>query len=200
MTLSALIYDCEIKKCIPPRDGKLQLGLEYCQGWDDFAGMGVAVVGVWDCLENLPRVFGESSLDQLQALARQRLCCVGFNSHKFDRTLLAANGVEIAAHQSYDILRELWIASGLDPDAYDYKTHGGYSLNDCAITNFGMRKSGTGELAPVLWQQRRHMDVVDYCLRDVMLTRRLFLRAMQNDGAIKHPRTGEIVKIRVPKI
>jgi hypothetical protein len=63
-----------------------------------------------------------------------------------------------------------------------------------------MRKSGTGELAPVLWQQGRHMDVVDYCLRDVMLTRRLFLRAMQNDGAIKHPRTGEIVKIRVPKI
>ena len=85
--------------------------------WEDFAGMGVAVVGVWDCLENLPRVFGESSIDQLQELARQRLCCVGFNSHKFDRALLAANGVEIAAHQSYDILRELWIASGLDPDA-----------------------------------------------------------------------------------
>ena len=53
--------------------------LEYCQGGNDFAGMGVAVVGVWDCLENLPRVFGESSLDQLQA-ARQRILLRGFNS------------------------------------------------------------------------------------------------------------------------
>ena len=57
-----------------------------------------------------------------------------------------------------------------------------------------MRKSGTGELAPVLWQQGRHMDVVDYRLRDDADTT-IVLRAMQNDGVIKHPRTGEIVKI-----
>ena len=83
---------------------------------------------------------------------------------------------------------------------YDYKTHGGYSLNDCAAVNFGMRKSGTGELAPGALAARaaygcRRLPPAR-CDADTAVV----LRAMQNDSAIKHPRTGEIVKIRVPKI
>ena len=116
--------------------------------------MGVAVVGVWDCLENLPRVFGESSLDQLQELARQRIYCVGSTPTSLTGDYLAANGVEIAAHQSYDILRELWIASGLDPDAYDYKNARWLQPERLRICQFRDAQIGHGRTAPVLWQQR----------------------------------------------
>ena len=69
-----------------------KLGLEYCQGGKT-AGK---IVGVWDCLENLPRVFGESALDQLQELERQRLCVLGSTPDNFDwRDYWVANGVEI---------------------------------------------------------------------------------------------------------
>ena len=38
------------------------------------------------------------------------------------------------------------------------------------------------------------MDVVDYCLRDVMLTRRLFCAQCKTTARSNIPRTGEIVK------
>lgn len=197
--MNALVYDLEIKRAIPPRDGSMELGVEYCEGWEDYAGMGIACVGVWDCLENVPLIFCEDNLSDFQRLVNQRQLCVGFNSIKFDNHVLDAHGIEIPRHQSYDLLRELWISDGLNPDQFNFKTHGGYSLEKCCNVNFGTGKSGDGALAPLNWQQGKIGNVVSYCLRDVMLTRRLFLRAA-TQGGIKHPKTGEIVNLKVPVV
>ena len=45
MALNAIIYDCEIIRCIPPRDGIRNDDLAYCNGWHDYEGMGISVVG-----------------------------------------------------------------------------------------------------------------------------------------------------------
>ena len=63
---------------------------------------------------------------------------------------------------------------GLDPDRYEYKTHNGFTLNSFAEANYGMGKTGNGGLAPVLWQQGKRGEVIDYCLNDVYLTKLLF--------------------------
>jgi hypothetical protein len=36
-----IIFDCEIKKMILGRNDRVVEGLQYCQGWSDYAGMGV---------------------------------------------------------------------------------------------------------------------------------------------------------------
>lgn len=40
----------------------------------------------------------------------------------------------------------------------------------------GKGKSGNGELAPILWQDGKHQQVIDYCLNDVKLLRSLYFK------------------------
>lgn len=168
---SALIYDCEIEKCIPERDGSRSPKLAYCEGWHDHANMGLTVICAWDYLTQMPRVFLGDNLPAFADLVKQREHVLGFNSRYFDDLLCQANGIEVTT--TYDLLVEVRRATG-QPSAYVRGlTRAGYRLEDLCRANFGEGKSGNGELAPALWQQGRHGEVIDYCLRDVMLTKRL---------------------------
>ena len=43
--MRALIYDIEIIKAIPSKNGERITGIEYCEGWKDHANMGISVIG-----------------------------------------------------------------------------------------------------------------------------------------------------------
>ena len=197
--LNCLIYDLEIRRCIPDRDGRREEGFEYCAGWDDHKHMGIACLCVWDCQENLPLVFGEENLDKFADLvAKRKALMVSFNGMKFDNAVIATYGIEIFPARCYDLLREMWAADGLAPDHFS-KDHSGYGLDACAAANFQDRKTGNGADAPKWWQRGRVSDVITYCLKDVMLTRRLFLRVVNNGGVVVHPkRAPQTMKLRVP--
>lgn len=100
MINTALVYDLEIIKAIPERDGSRLDGYDYCEGWHDHANMGVSVIGAFDYVEQRYRVF----------------CWSNF-----------ASFIELCAQR-----------------------------------------------APLLWQRGKIGDVIDYCLNDVRLTKRLF--------------------------
>lgn len=53
----ALIYDIEIAKAILGPKEKPMPGVEYCQGWTDYVGMGISVICAYDCAEDRYRVF-----------------------------------------------------------------------------------------------------------------------------------------------
>jgi DEAD/DEAH box helicase domain-containing protein len=168
--MNGLIYDCEIIRCIPSRE--IEPELEYCKGWDDFDGMGLSVIGVWDLKEDIPRVFLGDNSEEFQTLVKDREHIIGFNSLAFDDNLCAANGIAVTT--TYDLLCEVRAASGQPRHYTPDLTRGGYSLDALARTNLEISKSGSGSLAPKLWQQGEYGAVIDYCLRDVMLTKRLF--------------------------
>jgi hypothetical protein len=75
---------------------------------------------------------------------------------------------------TYDLLCEVRAASGQPRQYTPRVTRGGYSLDALAKANLEISKSGRGDLAPKLWQRGEYGAVIDYCLRDVMLTKRLF--------------------------
>ncbi len=79
-TYSALIYDCEIQKCIPDRDEMPDPTLAYCRGWNDHANMGISCICVWDYLAQTPRVFLPDNLAEFAALVKERETIIGFNS------------------------------------------------------------------------------------------------------------------------
>lgn len=188
MKLNVIIYDCEIILAIPNRDGGEIEGIEYCEGWRDFKKMGVSVTCVYDYHEDRYRVFCEDNKSEFHALLARDPLCVGFNSIPFDNELLSASVWPFPVDsQSYDLLREIWAAQGLGPE-FNFKTHGGVGLDAMCKCNFGTRKSGNGAVAPVLWQQGKRGEVIDYCLNDIRLTKQLFDAILL--GPIKNPNGG----------
>ena len=188
-----IIYDCEIVKAIPPKDGSLIDGIEYCDGWRDFENMGISVIGAYDYVEDRYRIFCEDNFGAFQDLADSADLVVGFNSIAFDNALCAASGITVPKEKSYDILVETWKAHGLGPK-FVYPSHMGFSLDAIAASNLQEKKSGNGAMAPVDWQQGRIGSVIDYCLQDVRLTKRLMDMILEF-GQLISPKTNELVDI-----
>lgn len=195
-----LIYDVEIKHPVPGKEERIP-GIRYCEGWDDFEGMGIAVIGCYDYMEQAFRVFCEDNLEEFQGLVHHHLdsdeVIVGFNSLKFDNPLVRAHGIDLPDDGSYDLLVEIWKGAGLGPK-FNKETHMGYGLGDCVKRNFlGLDKMGNGALAPVLWQQGKVGTVIDYCLSDVWLTKMLLDRVLYMEG-IYSPIDGSKIPVKRP--
>lgn len=175
-----IILDVEIKKAIPPRrDEPVHPDIEYCEGWRDFKGMGVACVCTFDLRTGLSRVFLEGDLQDLQGYVSGAITG-GFNTRRFDLPLLEANGVPTGGGEHYDMLESIWLALGLDPNHFEYRTHGGWSLDNVCAQTLNDKKSGSGALAPIWWQRGQRGRVIDYCLRDVWLEGRLMRHIVQH--------------------
>jgi hypothetical protein len=199
--MQGLIYDCEIKRAIPNRDGVILRGIEYCQGWDDFKGMGISVIGAYDYEEEAYRVFCEDNMDEFHMIVDHHTISGGFiagyNNRKFDDRLVAAHGMPINPAASYDLLAEIWKAAGLGPE-FVRETHMGFSLDDMIRANFPeYGKTGDGRMAPVLWQQGKVGKVIDYCLSDVWLTKMLLDRVI-NGNPLINPKDGELLYVKSP--
>lgn len=180
---SLLIYDIEILKAIPDAEKDILPNIEYCQGWEDKANMGVSVICAYDDLQKRYRVFTKEKFGEFQALASDRIVC-GFNSIAFDDVVLAHNGITVGT--SYDLLQELWVAAGLGRE-FRPETHATFGLNAVSKANgFGM-KTGYGGFAPVEWQRGEYGSVIDYCLQDVRLTWLLVEKAIRY-GSLRDPR------------
>lgn len=56
---------------------------------------------------------------------------------------------------------------------------GSFSLNGLAEGTFGLKKIGHGAHAPILYQQEKYAELLEYNLHDVRLTRKLYDFAMK---------------------
>lgn len=190
-----IIYDIEIKNAIPPARGSRDTNVVYCEGWDDYPGMGIACIGVYDYRADRYRVFLEDNLDEFRSLVEKSSIIIGFNNIKFDDQLCAANNIIIQKEKSYDLLVEMWRAAGIETYFKSWLTHGGYGLDSTCDLNFGLKKSGDGALAPVLWQRGKHGTVIDYCLNDIAMTKRL-AEHVHFGRTIRSPKDGKDLDLR----
>ncbi len=172
--MKTLIYDCEIIKCIPGRDGYKKPEFEYCKGWDDHANMGISLIGAWLSWDNSIRIYPQSAFDKFQQAVNEADLIVGFNSISFDDKLCQANGIRITT--DYDLLSEVWAAAGMPRQYTAGKTRAGYKLENLAQANLGRGKSGSGEMAPELWQRGKQWEVARYLTDDILITKQLFER------------------------
>lgn len=192
--MKTLIYDCEIINCIPV--GEIDTNLKYCEGWHDFDNMGISVIGTWrnfhtlnplgkyEAFVNENDLMGISlthlsQFEKFNQLAEKADLIIGFNSVSFDDRLCRANGIEIET--DFDLLVEVRKATGQGDGTYQYGiTRKGYALKDIARANLPYNKSASGELAPVLWQRGQKQEVIDYCLRDIRITKELYFKFINN--------------------
>lgn len=170
--MKTLIYDCEIVRCIPGRDGYKKPEFEYCGGWNDHANMGISLIGAYLSWEDKIKIYPRSAFGAFQKVVDQAELIVGFNSLSFDDKLCRANGINIET--DYDLLSEVWAAAGM-PRRYTYgQTRAGYKLENLAQANLNKGKSGSGESAPELWQQGNQGEVLSYLTDDILITKQIF--------------------------
>lgn len=215
-----LIYDVEVKRI--PWDGKSyqMKRYEYASGWKDYEGLGVACICAWsekfkaygvftDIFEQINADKLESDnwsveavvvdpISQFQTWVNAHDVVAGYNSREFDDKVVAAAGIR--CQTTYDVLREIYAAIGLDPnysfpesEKDQWKKYSGYRLEDVAKANFGRGKIGNGAMAPIQWQDGEYEAVIRYCLDDVRLERDLFFKAQA--GELVAP-NGEVLKMR----
>lgn len=207
--MKILFYDCEIIKCIPDKNQREDL--EYCGGWHDFSNMGISVIGTWrnfdsfnplgkyEAFVNHGSYINQSppiqSFLKFQELANKADLIIGFNSISFDDNLCGANGIKIETN--FDLLVEVRKADGQGSGHYQYGvTKSGFALKDLARANLKYNKSSSGELAPVMWQQGKHQEVIDYCIRDVRILKDLYYLFINNQ--LKSPESRIYEKIIIP--
>lgn len=183
------VFDAEIKKRI-----------EDCtNGWKSHDEMGISVLVIFDYLTMRYRIFDDHNKDEALDILNNYDLVVGFNTVGFDWKLLRATWPYEKSRTSkdYDILRQIWIAQGLDPDHFDMRTHGGFKLDDVAADTIGMRKTANGALAPVMFQQGKIAELTDYCVEDVRIEKTLFEFAATYGYVV---RNGHIIHLDFPPL
>lgn len=185
------IFDIEIRNAIADFKTR-KVGFRYCDGWNDYAGMGIACIGVWDYQTNASRVFGEDNLEEFKKFIETQDIAIGFNNDRFDNNVLRANGIVIQPDKSYDLLSAIYSALG--------SRQKGCRLEDVIKANFSNAagKTGDGSQAPMLWQSGCYTSVIDYCLNDVRLTKMLIDKIIRF-GYINNPiYPSELLRLKRP--
>ena len=204
-----LVYDIEIAKCIPPRNGELDHEFEYCDGWQDHKGMGISSICSYRRVKDMYNVFMQDNFDTFDRMLGHYLKngkqIIGFNSMQFDNQVLYANNLltdlDLMNKLSYDLLQEIWRAVTGKQEyvkEFDWKVHAGYGLDQMCQANFGEGKSGLGALAPEDFQRGNYGSLIDYNLNDVRLTCNLFNLAASKSGRLLLPEGGS-VRLRSPE-
>jgi len=202
-----IVFDCEIANAIPDKRAAPLPDIRYCDGWGDFAGMGIACVCTLDTDTGLPRVFTGAHLSELAPYLASAYSTGGFNSRRFDSRLLAAHGIPVDPERHFDALDAIRAAQGINPDGIPPPEHRGWTLDAISEGTFGLNKSGDGAMAPVWWQQGQWGRVVDYCMRDTYLTAKLITRILAGESVTAagkdtlhfSPREFSPVRIEPPK-
>ncbi len=172
------VFDLEIKKPI-----------EQCsKGWQSHNEMGISCLCLYDYFTSRYRVFDDSSRLECLDILKLYDYVVGYNTVNFDWKVVNASWSapfeKTKISKDFDILREMWISKGLNPDIFVPKTHGGMKLDAVAYETIGMRKTLDGATAPKLFQQGRYAEVIDYCLEDVRIEKTLFEFVVENGYVI----------------
>jgi hypothetical protein len=190
-----VVYDLEIKNSPDQIQG----------GWGNKADMGISVAVLWDYRSVRYRVFMDDNMDELVSrLNEPNTLIVAFNQKGFDNQVLRADkvlkrtGVRLLEDTDlvqFDMLEESRRASGLNSKAPGFKLDD--HLKCCGLPC----KTGDGALAPKMWQDGKVGTLVDYCLNDVSVEKRLFEYAYMQQRLICTGNTkGHDVKIDINKL
>lgn len=196
MIKKILVYDLEICNAIPPKRAIDRLpDIKYCEGWDDFQGMGISAIS-WCLMEaasftpieiHVSQFSDDAALRFSDFIADDAIDIGGFNSTKFDDNLLHAHGVYLTSN--FDILTLILRAAGVYGFEY-WKKGLKYNLASIAHAN-GVEKTGTGENAPILYQKNKISDLLLYCLNDAMIETNILTKLL--NGTLIDPNTGSIL-------
>ena len=160
-------------------DLETQKSADDVGGWGNIHKMKLAVGVVWDSLEKKYFTYLERDAQKLVEKLRSGNMVVGFNVIGFDYTVLQPYAdIDLQEIPTFDML-------------VDVKKKLGFrlSLNHLARQNLNAEKSADGLISLQWWKEGKTDKVIEYCIKDVEVTRDLFLFGI-NNGYIEYQSKG----------
>ncbi|MCX7823549.1 MAG: DUF1998 domain-containing protein [Syntrophobacterales bacterium] len=152
-------------------------------GWHNTHLMKVSVAVVYDELKDGFIIYPEDEMERLIRQLTEYDLIVGFNILDFDyRVLSYYTDVDLRKHlPTLDILKDVYLSIGRR-----------ISLEHLASVNIKEQKTANGIQAVQWFREGRWDDLVDYCRRNVMITRKLFYKGLSEGGLYYCDRDGSI--------
>ena len=142
-------------------------------GWDHIDKLGVSVACAYDSKTGEFLAYRENELEKLHKLCKERLV-VGYNIIGFDLKVLSAYGFDSKRFDVFDIMLDVQQTSG-----WRF-----VKLDHIAQATLGTEKSADGLQAVEWYKQGEIEKIIEYCKKDVEITRDVFTYGMKN-GHIK---------------
>jgi DEAD/DEAH box helicase domain-containing protein len=155
-------------------------------GWANASRMGVSCVVLYDSKTDRFHEYLGEELDALSDHLKQLDLVVGFNIKRFDYMVLKGNSsFDFHSLPTLDMLAEI------------HKTLGyRLSLDHLAENTLGQKKSADGLTALVWWKEGKIREIIDYCRKDVLITRDLYHFGIKHRYLLFKNKAG--LKVRVP--
>ena len=167
-------------------DLETQRSYQDVGGWHKADKMGISCAVLFDSKENRYMEFLENGIGDFVEHLKTLPLVVGFNIKRFDYLVLKGyTDFDFSRLNSLDILEHV-------QERLSYRL----SLDHLANATLGAEKSANGLLALQWWKEGRIRDIIDYCIKDVELTRDLFLFGKKNRYLLYKNKAGK--KVRVP--
>lgn len=142
-------------------------------GWAHIDKLGISVACAFDSKTNEMLSFTEDKMKDLVALCKERLV-VGYNIIGFDLKVMAPYGLDPRRIDAFDIMLDVQNTSGRQF----------LKLDVIAKGTLGSAKSADG-LQAVEWYRQGKIDkIIEYCKKDVEITKDVFVYGMKH-GHIK---------------
>jgi DEAD/DEAH box helicase domain-containing protein len=167
-------------------DIETQLSAEEVGGWHKADLMRISCAVIYDSEKDEYIEFLEDQMPQLVNFLKQSDLVVGFNIKRFDyRVLSGYTDFNFNNIKTLDILEHVHTRLG-------YRL----SLDHLARETLGVEKKADGLQALKWWKQGRISDIIDYCRKDVEITKELFKFGRANGYLLFNNKAGS--KVRIP--
>lgn len=191
--MKVLTFDIEIRNKIPMRSEKIDPHFEYCEGWGDYAGMGISFLGAHTSWDDKITFYDENNLHKFDDLCFEADIITGYNILGFDIPLFKATYERLEfskfpsySEKIYDIFQDIRKA----------KRSAGWKLDQVAKATLGWTKSGDGAQAPELWQRGKYAELINYLAQDVRVEAALFQHVLEHGTVSNGVKTIELPGIK----
>ena len=169
-----IVLDLETKK-----------GFDEVGGRDNFAALGVSLVGVYSYQTQEYHAYWEADFPKLYSLLAAKPLVVGFNQRRFDLPVLQPyfKDFDLKTLPMIDILEDLTKALGHR-----------VKLDSVAEATLGVKKSGHGLDAIRYWNTKEFEKLQKYCLDDVRITKEIFEFGTKNKEVLFMDKFGSAKK------
>lgn len=168
-------------------DIETQRSAEEVGGWHLADRMGISCMVLYDSETDSYEEFEEGEVGVLLDRLSRLDLVVGFNIRRFDYKVLSGYGkFDFRRLPTLDILEEVRGRLG-------YRL----SLDHLAGETLGAKKSADGLQALRWWKEGRLREIIDYCKKDVAITRDLFLYGREKGYLLFRNKAGQAVRVPV---
>jgi DEAD/DEAH box helicase domain-containing protein len=168
-------------------DLETQLSAQEVGGWHRADRMRVSCGVLYDSRADDFFEYTEDRVQDLIAHLQRLDLIVGFNVKRFDyRVLSGYSGTDFSAIPTLDLLEDIHNQLGFR-----------LSLDHLARVTLGVRKSADGLQALKWWKEGKLREIIDYCRKDVAITRDVYLFGRKNGYLLFESKSGAAVRVPV---